>query len=97
MYDMLHLHSYDGKTNRVYKHEHKYAGVTSKNPDFKGHTHYMSGYTEDIKGHIHYFSFITGPSFQVKEGHIHFYRACTTINKKHYHCMRGYTSVYSDY
>ncbi len=97
MYDILHLHNFDGATSAIHKHVHKFSGVTTKNPNFKRHTHYMTGYTEDICGHIHYFAFITGPSFNVKEGHLHFYQAYTTINKMHFHCISGYTSVYSDY
>ena len=97
MYDKLHLHSCEGLTNKVYKHEHKYTAITTKNPDFNGHTHYMSGYLEDVKGHIHYFSIITGPGYKIREGHLHFFMAFTTVNKRHCHCIKGYTSVYSDY
>ena len=97
MYDVLHLHDFSTNTSKTYDHEHIFKGITSKNPNFKGHTHYMSGYTEDKEGHIHYFSLITGPGFKVKEGHIHFYKALSTIDQKDYHFIMGYTSVYSDY
>lgn len=97
MYKKLHLHSYEDITNKVFRHEHKYSGVTTKNPDFDGHSHYMSGYTEDVRGHVHYFSIISGPNIKVKEGHMHFYRGLTSINKKHYQYIWGYTSIYSDY
>ncbi len=97
MYDKLHLHCCEGETGKTYRHKHKFSGITSKNPDFNGHTHYVSGYLEDVLGHIHYYSFITGPSYKVREGHMHFFIAFTTMNKRHYHYIKSYTSVYSDY
>ncbi|MDD2481823.1 MAG: YmaF family protein [Lutispora sp.] len=97
MYEKLHLHEFDGITNKVFMHEHKYAGTSSKNPDFDGHTHYFSGYVEDVKDHIHYYSLITGSGIKVEGGHVHYYQCFTTFNKRHYHIMWGYSSIYSDY
>lgn len=97
MYDKLHLHEIEGITNSIFKHQHKYSGTASKNPDFDGHTHYFSGYAEEIRGHTHYYSLITGPGIEVEGGHVHYYQCFTTMDKRHYHILWGYTSIYSDY
>ncbi|NLM43820.1 MAG: hypothetical protein GX201_07410 [Clostridiales bacterium] len=97
MYEKLHLHEFDGVTNKILKHQHKYSGTSSKNPDFKGHSHYFSGYIEEVKGHTHYYSLVTGPDIKVEGGHIHYYQCFTSINKRHYHIIWGYTSIHPDY
>lgn len=53
MYKKLHLHEFEGTTNKVFAHMHKYSGTSSKNPDFDGHSHYFSGYAEEVQGHVH--------------------------------------------
>lgn len=97
MYEKLHLHEFDGITNKVLKHQHKYSGTSSKNPNFKGHNHYFSGYVEEVNGHTHYYSLVTGPDIEVEGGHFHYYQCFTTMNKRHFHIIWGYTSIYSDY
>lgn len=97
MYSKLHEHSFRGQANLVIRHIHKYAGQTSKNPDFHGHTHYMSGYTTEELSHVHYYTITTSPDIEAEEGHFHFYYGMTTIDKKHFHLIYGYTSVHTDY
>ena len=35
MCEKLHLHEFDGVTNKILKHQHKYSGTSSKNPILK--------------------------------------------------------------
>ncbi len=97
MYKALHRHHYEDLTNTVMEHDHKLSGITSKDPDFKGHVHYMSGYTSEDQEHVHYYAVITGPEINVEEGHVHFFQGFTTVGKKHFHIFYGYTSVHSHY
>ncbi len=97
IYKKLHSHNYDGETNFIFNHKHQYMGISSKDADFLGHVHYLSGYVSEVENHVHYLSVITGPEIKVENGHIHFYRGFTTFDDGHYHYFRGYTSIHSDF
>lgn len=97
MYDELHKHNFENKTSKTSSHFHDYSGITTKNPDFEGHVHYMSGYTSENNGHVHYYSIITGPDFEAEGGHVHFFQCITTLDNGHYHYIYGYTSIYTEY
>lgn len=97
MYDQLHTHSFDDRTSKSVGHFHEFSGVTTKNPDFGGHVHYMSGYTTESNNHVHYYSIITSPDMEVEGGHMHYFQCITTIDDGHYHFMFGYTTVHTEY
>ncbi|NLL40189.1 MAG: hypothetical protein GX254_11475 [Clostridiales bacterium] len=87
-----HSHSFAGKTSYNNGHIHGYLGKTSLNRNFSRHTHTISGRTTFRDGHIHSYFLQSGRPIKVRGGHIHYYRAATTYNKRHRHYMSGYTS-----
>ena len=89
----VHAHFYEGTTNSVFNHTHDYSGETSKEPDYHGHIHYISGYTTIDKDHVHYYSITTGPKIEVEKGHIHYYVGYTTMNHQHFHYFSGHTHI----
>lgn len=91
MQNELHSHVYQSTTGVADNHAHRYSGETSKEPDYPGHYHHMSGYVRFADGHTHYYSLLTGLAIPVADGHIHHYMGYTTITERHFHSMWGQT------
>lgn len=88
-----HKHYFQGTTNEILGHSHRYYGISSEAPDLAGHFHEISGCTTKDDGHRHYNNVISGPAIEVQGGHIHFYQGATTIDQKHCHFFSGNTFI----
>jgi hypothetical protein len=86
-----HEHYFQGTTNEILGHSHRYYGESTEAPDLAGHFHEISGCTTKDDGHRHYNNVFSGPAIVVPGGHIHSYQGFTTIDQKHYHSLSGNT------
>ncbi|HZW81868.1 MAG TPA: DUF5661 family protein [Candidatus Deferrimicrobium sp.] len=86
-----HRHYFQGTTNEMFGHQHRYYGETSEAPNLLGHFHEITGCTTKDNGHRHYNNVVTGPSIEVPGGHIHSYQGYTTVDQKHGHSVSGNT------
>ena len=89
----FHTHYYNGTTLVTNRHDHRYSGSTSKEPDTMGHTHIMEGDTEMKDGNTHHYRIQTGPAINMNNGHYHCYQGVTDITDRHPHGMTGCTSI----
>lgn len=88
----LHKHNFGGETTLNNRHTHRYCNITSLDPNFWGHVHYMIGTTTVDDGHMHQYFLETGPSMPDDGNHVHYYRAATSFEHGHIHCMWDYTN-----
>lgn len=89
----LHTHYYNGTTLVADKHDHRYSGSTSKDPDTMGHTHVMEDFTEVNDRHKHHYNLKTGPAIYMNNGHYHCYQGNTDMAGEHMHGMNGCTAI----
>ena len=92
--NVSHTHYFQGATNEVLGHQHRYYGESNEAPNLVGHCHEISGCTTKDNGHRHYHTLVTSPSIEIPGGgHIHSYQGFTTIDQKHSHSLLGNTVV----
>lgn len=96
MSEILHSHSFNGKTAMNHEHRHGISGVTNEIHNLPGHVHHITGYITFNHGHEHYFSVSTGPALKVESGHIHYYQGMSAPSHEHIHFVHGYTAIYID-
>lgn len=89
----FHTHIYHGTTSIADRHDHRFSGTTSKDPDTMGHSHFIEGNTAENGNHTHYFLIQTGPAIYKNGGHYHSYQGDTDMTHLHIHHMNGYTSL----
>ncbi|HZK54787.1 MAG TPA: DUF5661 family protein [Desulfosporosinus sp.] len=88
-----HTHYFQGTTNKILGHSHRYYGESSEAPNLAGHFHEISGCTTKDDGHRHYNHVVSGPAIEVSGGHIHFYQGFTTTDQKHCHFLSSNTFI----
>lgn len=89
----FHTHNYYGVTSFVDRHDHRFSGRTSREPDTMGHTHIMEGDTTRDDGHAHLYQMRSGPAIYKNSGHYHAYQGNTETADLHTHRMQGHTSI----
>lgn len=86
-----HKHYFQGTTNKILEHCHRYYGESSEAMNLVGHFHDISVCSTKDDGHRHYINVFSGPAIEVLGGHIHPYQGFTTIDQKHCHSLSGNT------
>lgn len=89
----FHTHNFNGVTSITDNHDHRYSGITSRDPDTMGHTHIMEGFTTTDDLHIHAYRLRTGPAIYRNGDHYHGYQGSTAVAVTHFHGMNGYTTL----
>lgn len=86
-----HKHYFQGTTNEILGHHHRYYGESSEAPNLPNHVHEISGCSTKDDGHRHYINVFSGFAIEVPGGHIHSYQGFTTIDQKHCHSLSSNT------
>jgi len=91
--NVIHRHYFQGISDLIFNHQHRYSGLSSESPNCPGHTHEISGCNTEDNNHRHYYKIITGPSIEITGGHIHAYQGLTTLDFRHCHLQSGSTMI----
>lgn len=89
----IHRHYFQGISNVVFNHQHRYSGLSSESPNYPSHVHEISGCSTKDNDHRHYYRLFTGPSIEIVGGHIHAYQGFTTLDFRHCHLISDNTMV----
>lgn len=91
--NVIHRHYFEGISDIVFNHQHRYSGLSSESPNNPLHVHEISGCSTKDNGHRHYYKLITAPSTEIAGGHFHTYQGFTTTDQRHYHLLSGSTLI----
>ena len=89
----IHQHYFQGNSDMIFNHQHRYSGLSSQSPNYPSHVHEISGCSTKDNNHRHYYKLMTGPSIEIAGGHIHAYQGVTTLDSRHCHGLSGGTMV----
>lgn len=91
--NVIHQHYFQGISDIVSNHHHRYSGLSSESPNYPNHVHEILGCSTKDNDHRHYYKLITGPSIEIAGGHFHSYHGFTTSDHRHCHLLSGSTMV----